>query len=119
MRPKQADVIFQLLESPSAFRFKSALSLQILLLILSKGGLCDLKVLTKISVTPMALRQHVKMLEEADWVKLEVKKTSRRNKLISLTNKANQKLEEYNSSIEGLFLDYAEVLSTDPSSLRK
>ena len=113
MRPKQADIIFRLLESPSAFRFKSELSLQILLLVSSKGGLCDLKALAKISVTPMALRQHVKMLEAEDWVKLEIKETSRRNKLISLTNKATRKLEEYNRNIEGLFLDYVEVLDSN------
>jgi DNA-binding MarR family transcriptional regulator len=113
MRPKQADIIFRLFETRKTFRFKSSLSLQILLLISSNGGLCDLKLLTKISVTPMALRQHVKMLEAGDWVKLEIKEASRRNKLISLTDKATHKLEEYNRSIEGLFVDYVEVLSSD------
>ena len=113
MRPKHADIIFRLLETPKAFRFKSDLSLQILLLISSYGGLCDLKLLTKISVTPMALRQHVKMLEAGDWVKLEINEASKRNKLISLTNKASQKLEEYNRNVEGLFLDYVEALRSD------
>jgi DNA-binding MarR family transcriptional regulator len=113
MRPKQADIIFQLLETPKAFRFKSDLSLQILLLISSNGGLCDLKLLAKISVTPMALRQHVKMLEAEDWVKLEINEASRRNKLISLTNKATRKLEEYNRNIERLFLDYVGIMHSE------
>lgn len=113
MRPKQADIIFRLLETPKAFRFKSDLSLQILLLITSKGGLCDLKLLTKISVTPMALRQHVKMLEAEDWVKLEINEASKRNKLISLTDKATRKLEEYNQNIERLFLDYVEIMRSE------
>ena len=82
--------------SRELFLFKSPLSRQILLIVASHGGVCELRKLFKLmEATSIATRLHVQSLEEEDFVELCPHETNRRCKLIRLTDKGWALMREY------------------------
>lgn len=107
MRPRNAQIFLEILTSPpNFFRVKSDLSVHVLLMVASHGGVCDLKLLDELRATPMAIRQHVKMLLDEEMVSLSIKENNRRSKTIALTDKAKRKLKLYDDALLELCSDY-------------
>ena len=112
MRSKNAAIFLEILTSPSSFfRVKSDLSIHVLLTIASHGGVCDLKLLDNLHSTPMAIRQHVKMLLAEQMVTLSIKENNRRSKTIALTEKAKRKLKLYDDALLQWSKDYVQATS--------
>jgi DNA-binding transcriptional ArsR family regulator len=84
------------------FLLKGELSLEILLFIASKGGLCPLKEVYKCDfATPVALRQHIGVLTQDGLIELLSDSQSKRSKRICLTERAIKKLRVYEAILDG------------------
>ena len=86
----------------NVFQLKGDLSLEILLFIASRSGLCPLKDVYKCDfATPVALRQHISVLEQSGLVELLSDSQSKRSKKIRLTERATKKLRDYEIILNG------------------
>lgn len=78
------------------FRFKSALSKEILLHVSISGEECEMRHLMKVvNVTPVAARQHIQLLEHEGFLVVSGHKSNGRCKMVSLTEKSRSLLKEY------------------------
>ena len=94
--------------------FKSPLSQEILLIVASGNGSCELRQLFKqIEATPTAIRLHVQSLMEDGYVELCLHETNRRCKLVRLTDKAWRLMREYERQCQQALLAWREPKRTD------
>ena len=97
MLDRNAQIMLELESiSRELFLFKSPLSRQILLVVVSRSGVCELRKLFKLmEATAIATRLHIQSLEEEGYVELSPHETNRRCKLIRLTAKGVALMREY------------------------
>lgn len=89
------------------FRFKSALSKEILLHISISGEECEMRHLMKaVNVTPVAARQHIQLLEHEGFLAVSGHRSNRRCKMVSLTEKSRALLKEYEAALSEIIQNW-------------
>jgi DNA-binding MarR family transcriptional regulator len=85
------------------FRFKSDLSIYILLCLAQNGGTCEMPTVFKfVRTTAVATRQHIQALEARGLVTLEVIPDNRRSKLIRLSAKGEKLMNSYEMRLQAI-----------------
>jgi len=76
--------------------FKSRLSVHVLLVVATTGGVCELRKLFKLmDATAVSLRLHVQSLDDEGYMELYAHETNRRCKMLRLTDKGWALMREY------------------------
>lgn len=92
------------------FVFKSLLSCRVLLYVAANQGCCGLRDVFKTNfATDIALRQHIKILEDRGFVKTKITKESRRCKEISLTDKGYELLQQFELEVQSTVFGWKKV----------
>lgn len=104
MSPDNAELLLAIDEiKERLFRFKSRLSLTILLITAREGGTCDLRVILKRAATsPITTRQHVQMLIDDGFLAIGVNEAHRRAKRVDLTERGAELLRRFESELSVL-----------------
>lgn len=89
------------------FSFKSALSHDVLLLLVSNSDVCELRKLLKtVQATPIATRLHIQSLEADGYVELCQHETNRRCKNVKLTVKGRALMNDYERRVQAVIKEW-------------
>ena len=92
--------------------FRSPLSREILLILASCCGELELrKLYKKIEATPTAIRLHVQSLMDDGYVELCQHLTNRRCKLVQLTDKGRQLMQDYEQQVQKVLIAWRNAAS--------
>ena len=99
------------------FPFKSSLKREILLIIAAHGGVCDMRLIFKVSkATSIALRYSIKSLEEDGYVELFVDEADRRSKQIHFKERGVVLMREYEQQCGKLLSAWQQPIEGNISS---
>ena len=111
MQGDNANTVLRVLETcDRLFVFKSMLSCRVLLYVAANRGCCGLRDVFRTNfATDIALRQHIKVLEERGFVTTKTTKESRRAKEIALTAKGYELLRQFELEVQPTILTWQKV----------